>query len=260
MLINDLISELKGMAVEPFDESKTADVIKIGDGSQEIKKIAVTMTATPDVIKLSAEYGANFLIVHEPLFYTHMDTEMSYAQCHEKKKMLEKAGLTVFRFHDYAHRMVPDLIYEGQIKFSGLSGYFKRGKYFAVNRFILDKAMTTLELVGALEQGLNVKHLRIVGCRDNEVRVISCCFGTPGHLIDELEECDVVLTGEICEWSVGEYVRDASQMGKQKSMVVMGHINSEKFGMELLAEKIRNTHSDIDVKYFDCGDVYSYIE
>ncbi len=260
MTVNDLIYKLKSMAVETFDESKTADVIKIGDGSEEIKKVAVTMMATPDVIRAATEYGANFIIVHEPLFYTHMYTEMPYEQCFEKRKLLEEAGLTVFRFHDYAHRMIPDLIYEGQIKFSGLCGHFERGKYFAVNRFILNKPMTTIELVQELENNLNIKHLRIAGCRNNMVKTISCCFGTPGHLIEEFEECDTVLTGEICEWSVGEYVRDASQMGKLKSMVIMGHINSEKCGMKLLVEKIHSLYSELDVKYFDCGDVYSYFD
>ncbi len=258
MKINELTAELKALAVESINEEKTVDVIKVGDGEQRLERIAVAMFATPEVISAAKEYGANFIIVHEPLFYTHRDTEMPYAQCYEKKAMLEDAGFTVFRFHDYAHAMLPDLIYEGQIRGTKLKGRFEKGKYFAVNRFILDNEMTTLELAKALEEGLGIKNLRIVGDRDNTVKTVSCCFGTPGHIIEEVDECDVVLIGEICEWATGEYVRDGAQMGKKKSMIVMGHINSEALGMKLLAEKIKQMHPELEVKYFDCGDVYSY--
>ncbi len=258
MKINELTAELQLLAEEPFDESRSVDVIKVGDGDREITRIAVAMTGTAEVIRQAAEFGANFLIVHEPLFYTHRDKEMPYELCFEKKALIEQSGLTVFRFHDYAHRAIPDLICEGQLAFSELRGHFEKGKYFAVNRFILDEPMTTIELAGVLEKKLRIEHLRIAGDRNNKVKAISCCFGTPGHVEEELLECDTVLTGEICEWSTGEYVRDLCQLGKPKSVIVMGHINSEKFGMKLLADKIRNLHSEIEIKYLDCGDVYSY--
>ncbi len=260
MIIKDIVGYLKSLAHEPYDESKTVDLIKVGDENEQVKKIVVAMFATPDIIRQAHEYGANFIIVHEPLFYTHRDREMPFEQCAQKKRLLEDLGMTVFRFHDYAHSTLPDLIYEGQIAFSGFCGRFERGKYFAVNRFILDREMTTLELVRVLEKNLGVKHLRIVGCRDNTVKTVSCCFGTPPHVLDEVDECDTVLTGEICEWSMGEYVRDAVQLGKQKSMVVMGHINSEKFGMVLLADMLSKKYPQLDVKYLNCGDIYTYTD
>ncbi len=258
MKINELISELRALAALPVNEEKTVDVIKVGDGEAEISKVGVAMFATPSVIRAASEQGVNFLIVHEPLFYTHRDTEMPYAQCLEKKAMLEQAGLTVFRFHDYAHSTEPDLIYEGELLYSGLSGSYERGRFFAINHFILDEEMTTVELAKRLEASLGARNFRIVGDRENKVKRISCCFGTPGHLFEEIDECDVVLTGEICEWGIGEYVRDAAELGKKKSMIVMGHINSEKCGMKLLFERLKLAHPELSPEYFDCGDVYSY--
>ncbi len=259
MKIDQLITELYALAKEPVNREKTVDVIKVGNGEEEITRVGIAMFATPEVIASAAEQGVNFLIVHEPLFYTHRDTEMPYAQCFEKKRLIEQAGLTVFRFHDYAHAMLPDLIYEGQISYLGLPGRFEKGKYFAVNRFILDEEMTTPELAAALEKNLGLQNMRIVGDRDHKVKTVSCCFGTPGHHFEEIDECDTVLTGEICEWGIGEYIRDAAQMGKKKSMIVMGHNNSEKFGMKLLCDRLAVTHPELDPKFFDCGDIYTYI-
>ncbi len=258
MTVSELLFELRAMAAIPMDPDRTVDVIKVGDGEKEVACVAVTMFGSPSVIKAAKAAGANVLIVHEPLFYNHEDTDMPYPQCFDKKKLIEEAGLTVFRFHDYAHAMAPDLIYEGQITFSGLSGHLMKGEYFAVSRFVLDTPMTTLELCKTLEDTLGLHHLRIAGARDNLVKTISCCFGTPGHQIEEFEDCDTVLTGEICEWATGEYVRDAAELGKAKSMIVMGHSNSERFGMKLLAEKLTRLHPEFKTVYIDGGDVYSY--
>lgn len=55
----------------PFKE--TVDTIKSGDGQQEVKGIVTTMFATVDVIRQTAALGANFIIAHEPTFYSHRD-------------------------------------------------------------------------------------------------------------------------------------------------------------------------------------------
>ena len=45
-----------------------------------------------------------------------MDTEIPYAIGFEKQKLIEESDITIFRFHDHAHDMKPDLICEGQLK------------------------------------------------------------------------------------------------------------------------------------------------
>ena len=63
---------------------------------------------------------------------------------------------------------------------------------------------------------------------------------------------------EACEWQVCEYVRDAAELGINKSVIVMGHVGSERNGMRLLCEKLVDDHSDIQFKYFENEEVYSY--
>lgn len=261
MKIKDCIKDLKSLVTErKINEETTCDTVKVGNIDKEISKIAVSMFATPDVIKAAAEWGADFLIVHEPSFYDHMDIKRESFTAVEKLKLLKEKGLTVFRFHDYAHAMTPDLICEGELKFSELEGKFVKGKYFAVNRFILNNEMTAKELAAHLEEKLNVKHIKIAGCTDKKGKRISCCFGTPGHIVEELEENDFVLTGEICEWQAGEIARDYAQLGYNKAILVMGHIGSERAGMMLLTEKLQQMYKDIPIKYFECGEVYSYTD
>ena len=189
-----------------------------------------------------------------------MDVNRESFLAKEKTKLLEENNLTVFRFHDYAHSMSPDLIYEGEIVFSKLKGKCVKGKYFAVNNFFLDEEMTALELAKLLEENLGIKHIKIAGCRDKKGKNISCCFGTPGHVAEELEENDIVLTGEICEWQLGEIARDYAQLEYNKAILVMGHIGSERAGMMLLTEKLEKMIPEIPVKYFECGEIYTYTD
>ncbi len=128
MKINELISELCAEAVRPVDKEHTVDVIKVGNGDEEIKNVGTAMFATPDVIARAKANGVNFLIIHEPLFYTHFDKEMPYELCFKKKKLIEDAGITVFRFHDYPHSMSPESYADGHTEVHDSYGVFEFGE------------------------------------------------------------------------------------------------------------------------------------
>ena len=70
---------------------------------------------------------------------------------------------------------------------------------------------------------------------------------------------EIVLTGEACEWKLGEYARDAAALGFNKTLIVMGHIGSERDGMRLLTHRLQERHADLDIRYFECGEVYQYL-
>lgn len=257
----DLINELKAPAGCCVDESRTCDTIKSGDPDSGLSKLAVSMFATPEIVKKASEWGAELLIVHEPTYYNHFDTKANdYLPASEKEKLIRETGITIFRFHDYAHFREPDLICEGELKYLGVKGEFKKGKHPATNSFILTEPVSALELAKLAEEKLGIKHVRIAGNPRAEGKRISCSFGTPGHLEEVLAENDFVLTGEICEWQLGEIARDYGQLGYNKAVLVMGHIGSERAGMMHVADILSEKHPDIEVKYFECGEVYSYTD
>lgn len=257
MKIKDLTKELIGYSKTSFDV--TCDTIKEGNEDNEITGIGVSMFATPDVIRYAKENNINFLIVHEPVYYEHMDEEIPYEIGFEKQKLIKESGLTIFRFHDHAHGMKPDLICEGQLKLMNLKGTFIQGEYFGVNRFLLDEPMTAEELGRTIKKNLGLSYIRIAGCTNKKGQLISCCFGTPSHIISELEECDFVLIGEISEWAFGEVARDFSELGYNKAYLVMEHIGSEYGGMKLLAERFADKYKDFKTEYIDCKSVYTYV-
>lgn len=260
MKIIELINELKSFAAIPVDETKTCDTVKSGDPEAEITKVGTTMFATPDVIRKAAEKGINFLIVHEPTYHTHMDDKVDDFISNEKKKLIEETGITIFRYHDFAHLSDPDLICEGELTALELDGQLKKGVYLGTNSYILDEEISAVKLAKRIEEKLGIKHVRIAGNPQAAGRKIACSFGTPGHLETSLADNDIVITGEICEWGLGEMTRDYAQLGYNKAVLVLGHIGSERAGMMLLAERLTELHPEIETEYIECGELYSYTD
>ena len=257
MQVKEIFDYLKSLSKV---ENSDTDTLKIGSWDKEVKKAAVCMIATVDVIKRAAEWGADLIITHEPTFYNHEDKIEDDPVTAEKIKLLNKYGLSIIRFHDYMHGCEPDMIGKGELYYIGLEGDYVKGRFFAVNRFICKNEITALELAKLLEEKLNIKHIRICGARNLKCKTISACFGTPGGVFEELRDDDVqiVLTGEACEWQLGEYARDAAALGKNKSLIIMGHIGSERDGMKYLTEILKEKYEEIEFEYFDCKEVYTY--
>lgn len=266
MLISEFIRELYDFTENtPSFYEKTCDTLKVGDPGRELTKVAVTMFATPEVIRQAAAWGANLILVHEPLFYDHMDDPVRRSEhtglmrriIDAKTKLIEDCGITIFRFHDHPHRAAEDWISLGEVKFWGLEGRWIKGRSYAVNHFELAEPMTASALAETLEKNLSIRRIRIAGDPDAVCRKLGLCFGTPGHLMEEMEGCDAVLTGEICEWAQGEPVRDMAELAlEKKALLVMSHIGSERDGMRLTAERICEHFPGIEARYFECGEVY----
>lgn len=243
--------------------SRPCDTVKAGDPYVETSKVAVSMFATPDVVRQAKAWGAQLLIVHEPTYYNHMDEHSDEKLECEKRKFIEDSGITVWRYHDHPHHTTPDIIAAGQLRAFGLKGRIEYTDVFDLVRIHLDEPLTPVELAKIIEKNCNIKHLKIAGTRDEKCSVVSCMFGTPGvSVFEELqnEKCEILLTGEAQEWSRCEYARDASQLGYKKALIVMGHIGSERDGMIYTADLLKDMLPELEVQYFECGEVYSYTD
>ena len=129
MKANDIIAYLcGGIAVG----ERTCDTIKCGSPDKSVAKLAVTMVPTLDVLRKAAAEGVDMLIVHEPLFYDHMDMDVDAADpvIAAKQAVLAESGMTVFRYHDHPHARQPDLIVEGALRELGLSGELRARERF----------------------------------------------------------------------------------------------------------------------------------
>ena len=244
------------------DYSNTCDTLKAGDPEKEVSKVAVSMFATPKTIAQAKTWGADMLIVHEPTYYDHWDRLTDEAVRLQKQKLIEESGLTLYRYHDHPHFCQEDLIAKGmvaQMQLPGKADYVTPG---ALTRITLDTPMTAAEVAKHLETHCGIHHIRISGAKDIPSTKISGMFGTPDGVMQELQSanCEILLTGEACEWSLAEYARDAAQLGYNKTLLILGHIGSEAGGMLYIADLLAQKAPALSVRYFASGEVYTYTD
>ena len=254
-IMNDLFSLASRMR-----DGRTCDTLKAGDPNVEVTKVAVSMFATVDIVRQAQDWGAQLLIVHEPTYYNHWDDHSDDYFEVEKRKIIEQSGLTIYRFHDHPHCTDPDIITTGEIQYLGLDCTMEKTDIFDLTRLHLVAPMTPRQLAKHIEDRLGIAHVRIAGAADAPCTSLSLMVGTPGGLEQELlrPETEIILTGEICEWALGEHVRDAAQMGYRKAILVLGHIGSERDGMKYTAQILKDRQPHLDVRYFEGGEVYTY--
>ncbi len=255
MKVADIISIVTEGAYEITGD--TCDTIKAGDPEKEIKRLGLTMFATVDVVREATKRGIDMLIVHEPTYYDHMDIIRKTPVTDAKKSLIEDSGIVIYRYHDRMHFREVDQIPEGEIYYMGLKGKTLKTPYSASYIFEADTPITANELSEIMKNDLGIKHLRVAGELNKKSTRLGACFGTPSGVFDLLcdESIEIVMTGEACEWALAEYARDACALGFNKTLIVMGHIPSERDGMRLLAKRL-SKRLPIDVEYIECGEVY----
>jgi len=239
------------------NSGKTCDTLKCGDPEKETNKVGVTMFATPEVIKQAHAWGAGLLIVHEPIYYNHFDEHSDDEIEVKKRTLLESTGMTVYRYHDHPHVAVPDMIAKGMFRAIGLNGRFECEDKGPM-RLHLEEEISPRELAKLLEERLGVKHVRVAGSIDKPCKVLSGMFGASSGVDAELRsnKSEIVIAGEVREWSACEYARDAAQLGYKKAVIVMGHVPSERNGMEYIADVIKEKYPSLEVTYFESGEVF----
>lgn len=259
MLITEIMNALFSWC--PMERNNVSDVLVYGDPFRNAEKVAVCMIATPDVLKRAADWGADFLITHEPTFHdaiAHFADGDIYSNDPvylAKKELIQKLDIPIYRFHDHSHFTQVDKIHAGLVKKLGFPGEFD-----GIRTLILDRAVSVDELEKIIAVRLGLKHIRFVGQRNKSVKSISLCAGAWGEkcLYEQLNrsDVDVVICGEICEWSICEYVRDSAQLGMDKALFILGHMGSEKCGMEYVSDYINENISGVTAAYFECEEVY----
>ncbi|HEX3768623.1 MAG TPA: Nif3-like dinuclear metal center hexameric protein, partial [Puia sp.] len=172
-VIDRIIAEVPGGKL-----SETVDTLKSGSGDQVVTGIVTTMFATVKVIQAAAKLKANFIIAHEPTFYNHADDPNwveNNVTVKEKKELLDKFQITVWRFHDYWHRMKPDGILQGFLLKTNWQSYNPK----AENVFQVP-AQPLIDIVRHVRDSLKIPRIRYIGDESANCSIIALMPGAGG--------------------------------------------------------------------------------
>lgn len=259
-----------------FDDKNTRDQILYGHSflDDNCTGIVTTIWASVDVIKKAHELGANLIVCHEALFWNHGDHQEWLE--HEKidtylrkRELLDKYQITVWRNHDYAHSGIVvgnkdvDAIFYGLAKVLGWENYIIGDKSLPL---LFEIPETTAEdLSRYLIDKLNLNGVRLIGNKQTTIKKVKIPFHIFGDANEDIkqidkEEIDAILPLEMVDYSLAEYIKDASLLGKNKVAISMGHFNLEEPGMAYMAKYLKNyVDNSIPVHYVQAGDTYDYI-
>jgi putative NIF3 family GTP cyclohydrolase 1 type 2 len=250
---------LKEVPCAPFKE--TVDTLKSGSESDKVSGIITTMFTTINVINEAVKQQASFIIAHEPTFYNHTDDKEfvnNNPVVQEKVALLAKHNITVWRFHDYCHALMPDAITYGVVKKAGWLNYFKKG-----GSTLQIPAIKFNALVQHLKQSLSIAHLRVIGDAHQTCQRIALLPGAAGgkEQISAVLETkpDVLIIGEASEWETVEFIRDARLLGFKTALIVLGHCVSEEPGMEWVAAWLQPKLPNIKITHVPSNDPFTWM-
>jgi len=256
--VMDLV--LKSIPAAPIPS--TVDTLKSGQGDMVVTGIVTTMFATVAVIRKAIELKANFIIAHEPTFYSHLD-ETAWLENDKvwkyKNELLTKNNIAVWRFHDYIHSIRPDGVLTGVLSKLGWVGYYNADK----PQIVTIPESSLGNIVKLAKEKLEIKNLRVIGDLTQSCKKIALIPGAAGgrrqmQLIQN-ELPDVLLCGESPEWETIEYVRDANLAGMKLSLIVLGHSVSEEPGMEWLVAWLQPKISGIPITHIASKDPFTWM-
>ncbi len=243
----------------------TVDSLKSGDPYMEVTGITTSFMPTQHIIQQSIRMGANLLITHEGLYYNHMDYTDTLEQDNvyrEKSRLIKESGIAIFRFHDYWHRYQPDGIMAGLVHVLGWEPYVEENQPAAT--ILTIPSMTVKEIAEHVKRQLGIGFVRTVGNINSTCTHIGLLAGYRGGgalsiPLFEKENLDLIIYGEGPEWETPEYVRDAMYQGKNKSLIVLGHAESEEPGMKYLAQQIKKIYPHIPVHFIPESPLFQVI-
>ena len=80
----------------------------------------------------------------------------------------------------------------------------------------------------------------------------------PMELMNE-QNLDVIVCGEITEWTLCSYINDAQMLGLNKAILVIGHDRSEEWGMKYMAEWLKPLVKDTPVAFISAEEPFHYL-
>jgi putative NIF3 family GTP cyclohydrolase 1 type 2 len=234
--------------------AQTVDTFHAGSPDTEVRGIATTGMSTFDAIRRAVAQRKNLVITHEPTFYNHNDqtTGLEADPVYQaKQRFIKEHDVVVWRFHDHAHALRPDPLVAGSARALGWTEYASPTE----PRIYVVPATTLRALALDVARRLKGRAIRVVG--DPEMKVSRVALG-PGYGMPALTPAfDVSVGGEAPEsGGNAEYALDAAAVGQPKGTILLGHMLSEDFGMQEVADWLRTFLPDVPIDWVSAGEPF----
>ena len=236
-------------ALGPAWRDAADEGVLLGDAEAPVRGIAVTAVPTAVALQEAARRGCNLVIALESPLYARpgapgsgyppgsgpraaaaLKAEPVYAG---KTALVTRLGLTVVRMNESLQAHRPALAAEA------LAGRFGwRGGRAAEQGSFFDIPATPLSALLRKAQGLADRGgLRHIGALDMPIRRVLVIPGKADVVpaVHGLQQADLLLTGDLREWEIVEYIADSTPAGHPKALIALGRTVSQQPYVDALA-------------------------
>ncbi len=255
-ILYDLFDVDAATLIERRHQGTTVDGLETGHVDMIVTGMVTSFSASQRVIQHAAQLGANVIIAHEGLFYSHQDQRdqlLDDPVYKQKLQLIEQTNMHIIRLHDAIHREERDEVMEGLLR--RLEWCNQVVEETSTHTIVeLPQAIQLDHLAAEIKQQLSATYIRLSGQVEQQCQRIGVLVGYRGSAALGLpllsrEDVDVLIVGEGPEWELPEYVRDAVEQGRAKALIMIGHAESELPGMQWLAERLASRYNSINVSY-----------
>ena len=120
-----------------------------------------------------------------------------------------------------------------------------------IGRLIMEKFhLTGLKMLGNTE------------AKVKKVAIASHILGGDNDMITwiDQEKIDLLISMELIDFTVSEYIRDSAMLGMPKAILAVGHFNTEEPGMEYMVSYIPEALGEaVPCRYIQSGDMYEFM-
>ncbi len=234
----------------------TVDTIK-GGGSPDIIVTGITTSfmATLEVLQKSVKAGHNFVLAHEPTFWTNLDLGEGLAgdplYLH-KQDYIKKNGLFVHRFHDHWHARKPDGINEGWNKVMGWDTL----KFDEANNvYELPQPLTLLAYAKEVKHRLKSDGVRVVGDPQLTIKTVGKGYNKVPRDGAPFQDATIHYEPDRENNNV-EWERDIIASGQKKGFIIISHNRREEAGMDNCATWLRTFITEVPIEFIPSGDPF----
>lgn len=234
----------------------TVDTFKAGDPDTPVNGIAVTFMSTWEVLKRADAAGLNFLITHEPTFWSHQELpavydNLDHALYDQMRAWIASRKMIVWRIHDHWHRRRPEPMSVAQ---DNRLGWGSLGLQVGHTVSVLPTPLA--DLARQVQTRFNTRNVRVIGDPAMMVRtVVRGGHGASENLAAVLTG-DVLLVNEGREFDTFEFVRDCNDLGVPRGAIVISHEQGEEFGMQLAEPWVQSIVPERPVRYLGTGEAF----
>jgi putative NIF3 family GTP cyclohydrolase 1 type 2 len=248
--------------------SDSGDGLVSGRPDMPVTGVAVAVVPTLDVLRRAQAKGLNLVVAFEyPLYRRPGDPPPSPFPVppgpkleddpvyRGKKAFLDRQDVAVFRLHDALAAAEPDLMIQ---PLASALGWTAAASPDDARRH--EAAARPLRTVLELARRKIGAHggLRYIGDLDLPLRRALVVPGTSEvvHVTQGLPGVDLLVTGDIREWEIVEYLFDSRQAGTPKALVAVGRRLSLQPGMKSVADRLREGLGDLRVELIPATDPF----